>query len=95
MVRQWQELFYDNKLSGVNLEGNPDFVKLAECYGAKGFRIKRTRDVDKVIKMALEYNDGPCVVDAEVVKEENVFPMIPAGAPYSAMIIDKPKSSSK
>jgi acetolactate synthase I/II/III large subunit len=95
MVRQWQELFYDNKLSGVNLEGNPDFVKLAECYGAKGFRIKRTSDVDKVIKMALEYNDGPCVVDAEVVKEENVFPMIPAGAPYSAMIIDKPKSNSK
>ncbi|MBN2143917.1 MAG: acetolactate synthase large subunit, partial [Candidatus Aureabacteria bacterium] len=91
MVRQWQELFYDNKLSGVNLEGNPDFVKLAESYGAKAYKIKRSGDVDKVIKQALEYNDGPCVVDAEVVQEDNVFPMIPAGAPYSSMIIEKPK----
>ncbi|MDB4987131.1 MAG: acetolactate synthase large subunit, partial [Myxococcaceae bacterium] len=77
MVRQWQELFFENRLSGVDLEGNPDFVKLAEAYGVKAFRIKRPADVDKVLKMASEYNDGPCVIEAEVVKEDNVFPMIP------------------
>jgi acetolactate synthase I/II/III large subunit len=92
MVRQWQELFFENRLSGVDLEGNPDFVKLAEAYGIKAFRIKRPADVDKVLKQAHEYMDGPCVVEAEVVKEDNVFPMIPAGAPVSAMLIERPKT---
>ena len=66
MVRQWQGLFYDNRLSGVDLEGNPDFVKLANAYGIKGFRIKRPADVDKIIQKALDYNEGPCVIHAEV-----------------------------
>ncbi|MDB4977455.1 MAG: Acetolactate synthase large subunit [Myxococcaceae bacterium] len=92
MVRQWQELFFENRLSGVDLEGNPDFVKLAEAYGVKAFRIKRPADVDKVLKQAADYNDGPCVIEAEVVKEDNVFPMIPAGAPISAMLIERPKT---
>jgi acetolactate synthase-1/2/3 large subunit len=92
MVRQWQELFYDNKLSGVDLEGNPDFVKLVEAYGIKAWRLKRNGDVDKVLTAALEYDEGPCVIDAEVVKEDNVFPMIPAGASYAGMIIEKPKT---
>jgi acetolactate synthase-1/2/3 large subunit len=91
MIRQWQELFYDNRLSGADLEGNPDFVKLAGAYGIKGFRIRRSADVDRVIKAAMDYNDGPCVVDAEVVKEDNVFPMIPAGAALRDMIIERPK----
>ncbi|MBF0352421.1 MAG: biosynthetic-type acetolactate synthase large subunit [SAR324 cluster bacterium] len=95
MVRQWQNMFFDNRLSGVDLEGNPDFVKLADAYGIKGFRIRRTGDVTKVLKKALEYNDGPCVIDAEVVKGDNVFPMIPAGAPVSAMMIEAPKKGSK
>jgi acetolactate synthase-1/2/3 large subunit len=92
MVRQWQELFFENRLSGVDLEGNPDFCKLAEAYGVKAFRIKRPADVDKVLKQAAEYNDGPCVIEAEVVKEDNVFPMIPAGAPISGMLIERPKT---
>jgi acetolactate synthase-1/2/3 large subunit len=91
MIRQWQELFYDNRLSGADLEGNPDFVKLAAAYGIKGWHIRRSGDVDRVLKAAMEYEDGPCVIDAEVIKEDNVFPMIPAGAPLSAMIIEKPK----
>ncbi|MFP6640048.1 MAG: biosynthetic-type acetolactate synthase large subunit, partial [Myxococcota bacterium] len=90
MVRQWQELFFDNRLSGVDLEGNPDFVKLAQAYGVLGLRIKRAADVDRVLQRAHEYDEGPCVVVAEVVKEDNVFPMIPSGAPISAMIIEKP-----
>jgi acetolactate synthase-1/2/3 large subunit len=91
MIRQWQELFYDNRLSGADLEGNPDFVKVAQAYGAKGFRIRRAADVDKVLKQAMEWNEGPCIVDAEVVKEDNVFPMIPAGAALRDMIIERPK----
>lgn len=91
MVRQWQELFYDNRMSGVDLEGNPDFVKLAEAYGILGLRIKRAADTDRILERAHAYTDGPCVVVAEVVKEDNVFPMIPSGAPISSMIIEKPK----
>jgi len=91
MVRQWQELFFENRLSGVDLEGNPDFVKLAGAYGIKGWHIKRPSEVDRVLKAAMAYNDGPCVVEAEVIKEDNVFPMIPAGAPLRDMIIERPK----
>jgi acetolactate synthase I/II/III large subunit len=92
MIRQWQELFYDNRLSGADLEGNPDFVKLAQAFGVKGWRIRRGGDVDRILKAAMEYNDGPCVVDAEVVKEDNVFPMIPAGAALKDMLIERPKA---
>lgn len=91
MVRQWQNLFYDNRLSGVELEGNPNFVKLAESYGAKGFRIKRSSDVRRILQAALDYNDGPCVIDVEVEKEENVYPMIPAGGSFKDMILTAPK----
>ena len=91
MVRQWQNLFFDNRLSGVDLEGNPDFVKLAEAYGAKGLRLRRNADIDKILTQALEYNDGPCLIHAECEKEDNVFPMIPANAPLSEMIIEPPK----
>ena len=91
MVRQWQELFYEERESGVDLEGNPDFAKLAEAYGAKGFNIRRPGDVRRVLTAALEYNDGPCVINAEVEKADNVFPMVPAGNPYEDMIIEPPK----
>ena len=93
MVRQWQELFYDNRLSGTDLEGNPNFVKLAEAYGIRGFHLRRAADIDKVLAAAMAYNDGPCVVEAEVVKEDNVFPMIPAGEPLSRMIIEPPRET--
>jgi len=91
MVRQWQELFFDNRLSGVDLEGNPDFVKLAGAYGIKAWRVRRPAEVDRVLKAAMDWNDGPCLVEAEVIKEDNVFPMIPAGAALKDMIIDRPK----
>ncbi len=91
MVRQWQNMFYDNRLSGVDLEGNPNFVKLAEAYGCKGFRIRRSADVRRILREAIDYNDGPCIIDVEVDKEENVYPMIPAGAPLKDMILEAPK----
>ena len=91
MVRQWQEMFFENRYSGVDLEGNPDFVKLAESFGCKGFRIRRSGDVRRILQQAIDYNDGPCIIDACGEKEGNVFPMIPAGAAVSEMITEKPK----
>ena len=93
MVRQWQELFYENRLSGTDLEGNPDFAKLAEAYGIQGFHLRRAADVDRVLQAAMDYEGGPCVIDAEVVKEDNVFPMIPAGAALCDMIIEPPRAA--
>ena len=90
MVRQWQELFFDNRLSGVDLEGNPDFVKLAEAYGIKAFHITKVEHCNEIMKQAMEYK-GPCVIHAEVIKEDNVFPMVPAGKSAHHMIIEAPK----
>ncbi len=96
MVRQWQTMFYDDRKSGVDLEGNPDFAKLAEAFpGGRGFTLKRAGDIRKVLEKAMAYNDGPCVINAIVEKAENVFPMIPAGAPLEGMLISEPKPDQK
>ena len=89
MVRQWQELFFENRLSGVDLEGNPDFVKLAEAYGIKGIHVDKVQDVRKKLTEAINYK-GPVVVHAEVIKTDNVFPMVPAGKSAYHMIIEPP-----
>ena len=91
MIRQWQNLFFDNRLTGAPMVGNPDFVKLASAYGIKGWNIKRPSDVDKVLTQAMEYNDGPCIINAEVVQEDNVYPMIPAGASLGEILLEAPK----
>jgi acetolactate synthase-1/2/3 large subunit len=91
MVRQWQNLFYDNRLSGVDLTGSPDFVKLAESYGCRALRIRRPSDTRPVLEKALAYADGPVVVDAQVVKEDDVFPMVPSGASYADMLLAPPR----
>jgi acetolactate synthase-1/2/3 large subunit len=95
MVRQWQNLFWENRLSGVDLVGNPDFVKLAESYGCKAWRIRRSGDVRAVLQKALAWNTGPVVIDAEVAKEDNVFPMIPAGSSIRDMILGPPRKARK
>ncbi|MFC1762758.1 biosynthetic-type acetolactate synthase large subunit [Planctomycetota bacterium] len=93
MVRQWQELFYEDRTSGVDLEGNPDFAKLASAFpGCQGFTLKRPADVRKILKRALDYHDGPCVINCEVEKTDNVFPMIPAGKRLEDMLIEPPKT---
>lgn len=92
MVRQWQELFYDSRHSGVDLEGNPDFARVIECYeNGRGLTLKRPADVRKILTRALEYNDGPCLVNAEVVKTDNVFPMVPAGQALEDLIVEPPR----
>ena len=90
MVRQWQELFYDNRLSGVALEGSPDFIKLADSYGIKGLNIDASDDVSAKVHEALFYTGGPIVVNCEVAKTDNVYPMVPAGRGYKDMIISAP-----
>ncbi|MCW1921227.1 biosynthetic-type acetolactate synthase large subunit [Luteolibacter arcticus] len=92
MVRQWQELFFENRESGVDLVGNPDFCKLAAAYGIPSVFIKRPADVTKQLEKALAYNDGPILIHAECVKTDNVFPMIPAGAALEDMITEPPKT---
>lgn len=92
MVRQWQELFFENRESGVDLLGNPDFCKLAAAYDIPSVNIKRPADVSRKIEEALAYNDGPILIHAECIKNENVFPMIPAGASLEEMITETPKT---
>jgi acetolactate synthase-1/2/3 large subunit len=91
MVRQWQNLFFDNRLSGVDLEGNPDFVKLAAAYGIEGWHLKRTADIDKILTRMLGHDAGPAVVHCHCEKEDNVWPMIPAGAAVHEMLIEPPR----
>ena len=96
MVRQWQTLFYEDRKSGVDLEGSPDFAMLADSFpGAKGFSLKRAADIRKILQRAMDYNEGPCVINALVEKTDNLFPMIPPGAALEDMIIEEPKSSHK
>jgi acetolactate synthase-1/2/3 large subunit len=85
MVRQWQEMFYDRTYSEVDISVAPDFVKLAEAYGAKGFRASRPSELRDVMEAALGHQ-GVVVMDVVVAKEENVFPMVPAGADARQMI---------
>jgi len=93
MVRQWQHLFYENRFTGVDLEGNPDFIKLASAYDIKGFRVKRSSDVRRTLRAAIEWDDGPCLIEAVVEQHDNVFPMVPAGATLEEMIVEPPKHS--
>ncbi|HEX8182268.1 MAG TPA: biosynthetic-type acetolactate synthase large subunit [Candidatus Saccharimonadales bacterium] len=90
MVRQWQEMFYDNRESGISLHGNPDFALLAQAYGIKTFHIAQSRDAKQQLQSALDYNDGPVVVWCEVEKADNIYPMIPAGRSYAHMMLEAP-----
>ena len=87
MVRQWQELFYDKKYSYTCLESQPDFVKLAESFGAVGLRAEKPSEVADVIKESLKIKNIPVMIDFVCAREENVYPMVPAGASISEMII--------
>lgn len=86
MVRQWQELIYDNRYSHIDLSGSPDFVKLAEAYGVKGFRATNKEEARKAWEEALRH-PGPAVVEFVVRKEENVYPMVTQGSTIDQMIM--------
>ena len=86
MVRQWQELFYNNNYSSTNMEAQPDFVKLAEAYGAEGYRIEKAEDMRAVLEKALA-SPNPAFIDVVVEREENVYPIVPAGAALDEMLL--------
>ncbi len=80
MVRQWQELFHAEKFSFTDLsDSNPDFVKVGEAFGVKSFSTNSPDNVDELLDNALKYNDGPVLIEFKTVKEDMVFPIIPAG----------------
>ncbi len=86
MVRQWQELFYDKRYSAVEMSAQPDFVKLAEAYGAVGLRATKAEEVVPVLKEAIA-TPKPVIIDFHVSREEGVYPMVPAGAALTEMIL--------
>lgn len=85
MVRQWQELFNDRRYSSVDLSHNPDFIKIGEAYGIKSIQLKTKKDLKKHLKKILE-SDEAVLVECIVEKEENVYPMIPAGKDVSCIV---------
>lgn len=88
MVRQWQELFYDERYSAVDLHGEiPDFVKLAEAYGCVGLRCTEPGEVDAVLEKAASINDRPVVIDFRVDQGRKCYPMVPAGASNDDLIL--------
>jgi acetolactate synthase I/II/III large subunit len=85
LVRQWQELFWDKRYSHTDIVDSVDFVKLIEAYGGVGFRVTKKSEVEGTIKKALEI-DNVVMVDFRIEREENVYPMVPAGYPIDQMI---------
>jgi acetolactate synthase-1/2/3 large subunit len=87
MVRQWQELFFDKRYSQTCLELPMDFAKIAEAYGAKGFKADKPSEVEQVIKEGFAH-DGPVIMEFKIAREEKVLPMVPAGASLNEMVLN-------
>ncbi len=85
MVRQWQEIFNDRRYSFVNLDYNPDFIKIGEAYGIKSVQLKTKQDLKNKLKDLINSDEG-VLIDCIVEKEENVYPMIPAGTSVAQMV---------
>ncbi len=87
MVRQWQEFFYDKRYSHTCVSVAPDYVKLAEAYGAVGLATGKRDEVASVLKEAMKVKDRPVIMDFRVDPAENVYPMVPAGQPLNKMLL--------
>src|SRR5579884_501347 len=94
MVRQWQQLFYNGRYSSSYMGDSPDFVKLAEAFGAVGLRATEVSEVDGVLREGLAIK-GPVLMDFQVDQEENCYPMIPAGAAINEMVFSDPDKSKQ
>jgi acetolactate synthase I/II/III large subunit len=90
MVRQWQQLFYNNRLSEVELSGFPDAEKLAAAYGFKGFTVENVKDLAGALEAAVA-EPGPYLLNVKVAQFENVFPMVPAGGAINEMVLRSPQ----
>jgi len=93
MVRQWQDLFYGKRYSGVELCALPDWVRLAQAYDSVGFETSDPDEVVPIIEKALEVTDRPVLMNFHVSREENVFPMIPAGKTIHEMMLEPPEKT--
>lgn len=91
MVRQWQDLFYQQRFSGIDLRNNPDFVQLSQAYGVRAWKLESPCDMPQVVQEFLEYHAGPAVLHAIVGAEDNVYPMVPAGQSADQIIL-KPQA---
>jgi len=87
MVRQWQEMFYESRYSHSYFDSLPDFVKLADAYGGLGLRVDNLEELEPALIQALNTEDRFVIVDVAISKEENVFPMVPAGAALNEMVL--------
>ena len=85
MVRQWQDLFFQGRFSQSTLGPDVDFIKLAQAYGIRGYRISANEEVEEVIKKALSLNE-PVVVECDINPDEKVYPMVPPGAAIDDLI---------
>lgn len=88
MVRQWQDFFYQSRYSQTTLDRQTDYVKLAEAYGAKGFRVTEREQLDSVLKEALK-SEGPVLIDYVIHSDKKVFPMVAPGAPINKIISEE------
>jgi acetolactate synthase-1/2/3 large subunit len=95
MVRQWQEMFYGERYSEVNLAGCPDFVKWAEAMGCVGIRVDSIEEIDGAIELANSINDRSVVIDFRVEEFEKVFPMVPAGASNDDVLLHPSQESER
>jgi acetolactate synthase-1/2/3 large subunit len=86
MVRQWQELFYKRRYASTTLDHNPDFVKLAEAYGALGLRATKPEEVEETLKKGLA-SPKTVIMEFIIEREENVYPMVPAGKAITDMLL--------
>ena len=89
MVRQWQELFHQERYSAVAMSDLPDYRLLAEAYGWRGLRVESREELDEALKVAAA-EPGPVILDVVVAPQENVFPMVPAGASLQDVLLEKP-----
>jgi acetolactate synthase-1/2/3 large subunit len=90
MIRQWQELFYNNRLSEAELKSFPDVEKLAGAYGFKGRTVSSVNEMPKALKQAVD-EPGPFLLNVKVSPFENVFPMVPAGGAINEMVLRPPQ----
>lgn len=89
MVRQWQNFFYEGRYSSTDLNGTTDFVKVVEAFGGKGFRVYEKEELLSILKEALEYREGPVVIDYVIHNDKKVFPMVAPGAAINEIISEE------
>jgi len=88
MVKQWQDLFFDKRYASTAIPAQPDFVKLAEAYGIKGFRAETSKGATKTLEEVFRIKE-PCVVDLVVDPEQHVYPMVPAGGSTKDIVLSR------